>query len=390
MFLLLSSIVPQVAANETDWPLFAHDAKNTCFSVGDAPDTSNLIWSNEGHGGWQTFPLAVDQYLYMSIPDGSIYQLNAHTGELGWEYHTGAHVVQIPGLAYGDGKIYAGSYVDRRVYALDKVDGSLDWAYDTNGAIGSPPTYYDGVVYVVCQAGNLYALDSNTGTEIWVASLGGYLGTPAISNDRLVLGSWNGPVQAIDLDTGSVLWSFPAGIVRPPAIHENMVIFKARNGPVYALNVMDGSLIWEQDGTWGEGGNPAIAYGRVFFVWGGTATAWSLDINTGDILWEVNYGSGIPTNAHIGAVADGKLYCGGGQSIYALDVSDGSTIWSYNTGNDMSSSPTIAYGILFMGSGNTMHAFALRPAFVIPEIPYGAAASLLIMIIVLFWYNCYA
>jgi hypothetical protein len=51
------------------------------------------------------------------------------------------------------------------------------------------------------------------------------------------------------------------------------------------------------------------------------------------------------------AVAYGILYVGSGDSkIYALNVTTGASVWNYTTGNSVMSSPAVADGVLYVGS----------------------------------------
>ena len=54
-------------------------------------------------------------------------------------------------------------------------------------------------------------------------------------------------------------------------------------------------------------------------------------------------------------------YSGSGDdSVYALNAATGAKLWSYHTGNQVFSSPTVANGVVYVGSGDgNMYAFGL-------------------------------
>jgi outer membrane protein assembly factor BamB len=46
--------------------------------------------------------------------------------------------------------------------------------------------------------------------------------------------------------------------------------------------------------------------------------------------------------------------------VYALNAATGAKLWSYHTGNQVFSSPTVANGVVYVGSGDgNMYAFGL-------------------------------
>ena len=70
--------------------------------------------------------------------------------------------------------------------------------------------------------------------------------------------------------------------------------------------------------------------------------------STNDILW--SYATGFEVRSSP-AVADGKVYIGSGDGrVYCLDASTGTQLWNYITGNRVSSSPTVADGKVYVGS----------------------------------------
>jgi len=51
------------------------------------------------------------------------------------------------------------------------------------------------------------------------------------------------------------------------------------------------------------------------------------------------------------AIAGGNLYVGSGDNkVYALNAQDGSLVWSFATGGDVASSPAVADDVVFVGS----------------------------------------
>ena len=60
-------------------------------------------------------------------------------------------------------------------------------------------------------------------------------------------------------------------------------------------------------------------------------------------------------------IANGIVYIGSqDHKLYALDAATGSTLWTYTAGNVIDSSPTIANGVVYVGSWNgKLYAFHL-------------------------------
>ena len=76
------------------------------------------------------------------------------------------------------------------------------------------------------------------------------------------------------------------------------------------------------------------------------------------MIWSVSSGDVIHSSP---TVANGVVYVGSQDSkLYALNTSTGRILWTYTAGNVIDSSPTIANGIVYVGSWNgKLYAFHL-------------------------------
>ncbi|WP_460940489.1 outer membrane protein assembly factor BamB family protein [Spirosoma humi] len=99
----------------------------------------------------------------------------------------------------------------------------------------------------------------------------------------------------------------------------------------------------------------SVVFIGAFDYKGGTLNA--LDAQTGEINWTFQTQSdilGSPT------VAKGVVYIGS-EKLYAIDISTGKQKWAYNTGDFVYSSPIVANGIVYVGCNNG-YLFALDAA----------------------------
>jgi PGF-CTERM protein len=120
-----------------------------------------------------------------------------------------------------DGTVYFGSD-DGTLYAVDAATGEQEWAFTHQPpyAVDSSPTVADGTVYVGSQGGNLYAVDAATGRQEWAFTQpsGIVFSSPTVVDDpesgdsvgsRVMLGTlghhgdWRYAGQNIDVQSGS-------------------------------------------------------------------------------------------------------------------------------------------------------------------------------------------
>ncbi|MFQ6128224.1 MAG: PQQ-binding-like beta-propeller repeat protein, partial [Thermoplasmata archaeon] len=192
-------------------------------------------------------------------------------------------------------------------------------------------------------------------------------GTPTIAEGKVFIGGSNRKVYCIDLETGTVLWTFQTspsgganyGLYAAPAVWNGYVYVAACDGWVYQIAIDQPGPIAAEENKFNTGyamyGSPVIFEGKVYVGNGyysftsPTNHFFSLSATDLSLVWE--FYPGAPTSFFSSAaIAYDKVFIGSlDGNLYALDPQGGSVIWQYPIGATWSS-PAIASGKLFIGS----------------------------------------
>ena len=278
---------------------------------------------------------------------------------------------------------YGGSYDETRHSSLASVNGDtiqelgVGWVYTMDKPRGAEatPIVVDGVMYVSGSWSVVYAIDAKTGEELWtydpqVSGEDAAKGCcdvvnrgVAVHNGKVFVGVFDGRLEALDAETGAVLWSNvtvdqskPYTITGAPRVFKDKVIIGNSGaelgvrGYVTAYNVETGEEAWrfytvpnpdkEPDGA----ASDAIFAKLANHSWGNTG-AWTTD-GGGGTVWDsivydtvndqvlIGVGNGSPWNA---SVRDPEGDFGGAydnlflSSILAVDADTGAYRWHYQT-----------------------------------------------------------
>ena len=99
---------------------------------------------------------------------------------------------------------------------------SLKWTYQAGETIESSAAIADGVVFVGSGDGDLLAIDLETGKLKWKYATGNPLGesSPAVGGGLVYIGDLGGIVHAVHTSDGSKAWTFKTGgeVKSSPAI----------------------------------------------------------------------------------------------------------------------------------------------------------------------------
>ena len=193
--------------------------------------------------------------VYFGSGDGNVYALDAATGALKWKFKTGDVVHASPAIA--DGMIFIGSW-DSYFYALDTVTGAEKWRFKTGEdtiahnqqGIQSSAAVVDGTVYFGCRDSHMYAIDEFTGKTKWAYFTGGtwILTSPAVSNGKVFFAiSYGGLLYAADTKTGNIVYSvnfkgWP--VYSSPAIAGNMLYVGSTAGTLNAVDLNSQTMAW--------------------------------------------------------------------------------------------------------------------------------------------------
>ncbi len=231
----------------------------------------NLEWSVKTYGSFSAGGMIKDGVLYMPGGDGTLYALDARTGEERWKYASGEELATIPVLA--DGKVLVASQNDT-LYAVDAKTGKWVWQYKRDPPPGftirgmSTPTVANGKVYLGFSDGVLAALELKDGVAKWERSLSGGVGafldvdTQPLVDDagRLFVASYKDGVFALNAESGDVVWqSAIAGITS--LLAKGDVVFATGDARVSALLAESGRSIWSLELKGRAGRIPTLVNG---------------------------------------------------------------------------------------------------------------------------------
>ena len=122
------------------------------------------------------------------------------TGEVQWEFQTGAPLYAAPSVAGDTAYLSAG---DKRIVALDVETGEVKWEYPVTGPVNSSPAIAGALVYVGLRDGRLLALNRETGALRWEFQTGDLVyGSPAVHEGVVYIGSGDFYIYALDARDG--------------------------------------------------------------------------------------------------------------------------------------------------------------------------------------------
>jgi outer membrane protein assembly factor BamB len=232
------------------------------------------------------------------------------------------------------------------------------------GAMANPGwtvvTSADGVVYAALASGQVVALDAESnGSALWVypirqASSGGgfgcsiakpaatsgdspldaVYGLPVLTDDLLLLTSFDRHLYAFGRSSGEKVWQFPAAddvgrlgpLVGGVSLVEGVAYFGSSDGQVYALDITTQELVWPQpfvteNRVWGT---PAVDGERVY-VGSLDHHLYAINRETGTQEWKLDLGGSIPGSV---TLADGLLFAGAvDQRLHVVRAEDGVALW---------------------------------------------------------------
>lgn len=236
-------------------------------------------------------------------------------------------------------RVYFGSSVDDKIYALDAASGAECWSFFTGGPVRLAPTVRDGKVYAGSDDGYVYCLDAGSGELVWKVRGG--------VNDERLLGS------------GRMIsrWPIRTGVlVEDGAAYFGAGIFPHENVYLYAVEAASGKLIWRNDTisqvqAYRNAFTPQgymLASGDKLFVPCGRALPGAFDKATGRMLFQPEIGwrseeSGGVIGGTYALLADEQVYTGSQDHLVTLDQKTGRSGFGWFPGRRLAIAGRQAY-----------------------------------------------
>ena len=267
-------------------------------------DSGVKKWKYASQSFFQTSPVIKGQRLFIGDLDGKVHCIDKESGEQLWTFVTGGAISA--DVALHRNRVLVSSH-DAALYCLDGKTRSVVWRFEAVDESHAPATVIDGFALVIASCssvlhavnvnngrhfqdfqlpgetvagmsiqdthvftatmrGDAVCLDWKEGVEVWKKQLNDRVsaqvrGAPAMIGDKIVFGSEDQHVRALDSKTGRIVWEFGAkgAIESSVAVHDDRVFFTTSRGRVYALESRTGKAVWQQDiGGFGATGGPAL------------------------------------------------------------------------------------------------------------------------------------
>jgi outer membrane protein assembly factor BamB len=227
-----------------------------------------------------------------------------------------------------------------------KINSAQVW----NASIGSVnfslvPTVWKGVIYLASGNGDVQAMNTDTGALLWRASVGQALAAGVGSDGRFVSVVTRGN-EVVTFDEGREVWRkrVTSAVVTPPLVAGERVFVIGVDRAVSAFDAIDGRRLWTYNKpgdalTLAQAGVVAAFRNTLLVGQGQRLTA--LDPLQGTVLWDVAMATPRGTNeverladllGPVTRLADRVCARAFQSAVACADASRGALLWSRNVG----------------------------------------------------------
>lgn len=330
-------MAPVVAA---DGRVFVLDGESTVTAVDAA--TGAVLWKADvkpqgrESGGFGGGVAVSGGRVFVSSGYRTLTALDAASGAVAWQSGVDVPIHGAPTVS--GARVYVID-IDNHLLAFNTATGQQDWSF--RGIVepartmrASSPAVTGDTVVAPFSSGEVMALRATNGQPLWQQVLSRTSRTSALSEIRDIAGrpvisrgfvyaiSHSGVLQAMDIRSGTPVWSLPVAGVNAPLPVGDVVYVVSKAGELVVVNRNDGQVYWTRDLNEGrvrkEGGflgfrgrlvrpdwsGPILASNRLVLV-NSDGEAVALDPKTGATTATIRLGGA----THIAPSAyDGALY----------------------------------------------------------------------------------
>jgi len=332
-------------------------------------------------------PVVIGDTIYFGSDDGNFYALDVESGFMRWVFKSGAEINSIP---YADDEqVYFGSK-DGKLYALSRETGQEIWSFRTRSQINSQVTRYGDYIIFVGDADAVYFLSPEGDEQFRLDNPGWYNYTFLMADDVMYMGT--GPrtelIGPYDINKREFLWFLGFQEIEAvwysfSAVHGDLlfmgtadVLFYGLNLGYHAYNRHTGELVWREyresvlnfddpEIVWNyfmrnlhilDFMAPTVWKDLVIFT-GGDNCARGFDAKTGELRWEMEFGSPVSSAP---TIASNRVYFGlmgdddTPPSLVCISARNGRLQWQMETEGSILSAPVIAGKRVIFGTDKSV------------------------------------
>jgi len=290
--------------------------------------------------------------------------LDAKTGEVLWSTLTKGPMIFAG--AYSNGRFLRGGTDDNTMYCFNATDGEVLWTFSpstSDGYFVSGSAVAYGNVYNLNKDGNLYAIDILSGKLVWKYQGPGTLlwpGFPTVADGKVYattgeIAQYGGGMgvsefACLNAYTGEVLWTLPIEALAP---RESVAIaygklFLIPGTVTDAVDAISGSEYDIFNQVWAIGSNDIpISDWPMWRADPSHSSRAQVGPSNLSLAWKFTTGGSVISSP---SVANGIVYVGSqDKNIYALDAFSGTLLWKFQTQSFIESSPAVANGRVYTG-----------------------------------------
>lgn len=244
-------------------------------------------------------PVVQGGTIYTADVNGLVQAVNKNNGDIKWT--TALKYGLVSGPTVANGYIAVGTN-NSSIVVLNQANGKKLWQTKVTGEVLSPPTIAHKKVIVKTIDGKVYAFNAADGKQVWTAEHGSpslilkASSSPIVMGNLLLIGFSDGKLDALEIDTGRVIWQrsivYAAGssdverlvdIDADPIVENNVVYLATYQGFIGALSLSDGQFLWKKPGSVYKN---MVLNGNTLYVTDSHDVIWSLDKHSGRVNWK--------------------------------------------------------------------------------------------------------
>jgi outer membrane protein assembly factor BamB/orotate phosphoribosyltransferase len=299
------------------------------------------LWRTVTPGGFafhvvpKSAPLLVGNRIYRGCDAAKMQAFSVESGGVVWEYQAAGAASTKKGIwscpAFHEGRLYFGAY-NGTIYCLDAETGEEIWARPDGEWVGASPLIvpkhnlvYFGIEYVRPWAqGSIGAYDMDTGEKVWEHQVEKLQhGSPGYweGGDLIVWGSADHETLALDAKTGDIAWRFETrrSVKYAPAVDEErkLTAFASFDKSIYILDVATG----QKRGEWLT---EEICYttplfaGNKLFCGSGDRHLYVIDVDQMKLIKKINLYSRVYSSPRL--VGNRVILGTSGGRVYEIDI----------------------------------------------------------------------